>query len=127
MLQISISSQKNSKNDGKKATGCSNSRWESGTCWSDSEDSPDEEEIIESEDCVHGQSLPEGCDDASSFVSNQTTSVDDELTVSSGKESDSEDSSEHDSNNLTARSLFTEKKWSYVAYHASPTIKSKCM
>ena len=54
---------------------------------------------------MDGQSSPERCDDASSIVRNQTTSADDELTVSSGEESDSEDSSEHDSNDLTARSL----------------------
>ena len=58
---------------------------------------------------MDGQSSPERCDDASSIVRNQTTSADDELTVSSGEESDSEHSSEHDSNDLTARSLFAGK------------------
>ena len=56
---------------------------------------------------MDGQSSPERCEDASSIVRNQTTSADDELTVGSGEESDSEDFSEHDSNDLTARSLFT--------------------
>ena len=96
-------------NDCKKATGCSNSRWESGTNWSDLEDNSDDGEIIESEDSVDGQSSTERCDDASSVVRNQTTSADDELTVGSGEESDSEDSSEHDSDDLTARSLFAGK------------------
>ena len=54
-MQISTRSQKNLMNDGKKATGCSNSRWESGTSWFDLEDNFDDEEIIESEDSVHGQ------------------------------------------------------------------------
>ena len=58
---------------------------------------------------MDGQSSPERCDDVSSIVRNQTTSADDELTVSSGKESDSEDSSEHDSDDLTARSSFAGK------------------
>ena len=96
-------------NDCKKATGCSNSRWESGTNWSHLEDNSDDEEIIESEDSVDGQSSPERCYDASSVVRNQTTSADDELTVGSGEESDSEDSSEHDSDDLRARSSFAEK------------------
>ena len=43
------------------------------------------------------------------FGKNQTTSADDKLTLGSGEESDSEDSSEDDSNDLTARSLFAEK------------------
>ena len=63
---------------------------------------------------MDGQSSPERCDDASSIVINQTTSADDELTVGSEEESDSEDSSEHDSDDLTARSLFTGKKWPLV-------------
>ena len=96
-------------NDCKKATGCSISRWESGTSRSDLEDNSDNGEIIESEDFVDGQSSPERCDDASSIVRNQTTSADDELTVGSEEESDSEDFSEHDSNDLTARSLFARK------------------
>ena len=58
---------------------------------------------------MDGQSSPERCDDASSIVRNQTTSADDELTVGSEEESDSEDFSEHDSNDLTARSLFAGK------------------
>ena len=58
---------------------------------------------------MDGQSSPERCDDASSIVRNQTASADDELTVGSGEESDSEDFSEHDSNDLTARSLFAGK------------------
>ena len=107
-MQISIRSQKNLKNDGKKGTGCSNSRWESGTCWSDLEDNSDDEEIIESEDSVDGQSSPQRHDDAS-IVSIQTISADDEFTVSSGEKSDSEDSSEHDSDDLAARSSFTGK------------------
>ena len=45
----------------------------------------------------------------SSIVRNQTTSADNELTVGSGEESDSEDSSEHDSDDLTARSSFAGK------------------
>ena len=96
-------------NDCKQAAGCSNSRWESGTNWSDLEDNSDDGEIIESEDSVDGQSSTERCDDASSVVRNQTTSADDELTVGSGEESNSEDSSEHDSDDLTARSLFAGK------------------
>ena len=58
---------------------------------------------------MEGQSSPERCDDASSIVRNQTTSADDELTVRSGKDSDSEDSSEHDNDDLTARSTFAGK------------------
>ena len=58
---------------------------------------------------MDGQSSPERCDDASSVVRNQTTSAGDELTVGSGEESDSEDSSEHDRDDLTARSLFAGK------------------
>ena len=58
---------------------------------------------------MDGQSSPERCDDASSIVINQTTSADDELTVGSGEESDSEDSSEHDSDDLTARNSFAGK------------------
>ena len=58
---------------------------------------------------MDGQSSPERCNDASSIVRNQTTSAYDELTVGSGEESDSEDSSEHDSDDLTARSLFAGK------------------
>ena len=108
-MQIGIRSQKNLNNDCKKAIGCSNSRWESGTSWPDLEDNSDNGEIIESEDSVDGQSLPERWDDASSIDRNQTTSADDELTVGSGEESDSEDSSEHDSDDLTARSSFAGK------------------
>ena len=108
-MQISRGSQKNLKNIGKKAIGRSNSRWESGTCWSDSEDNSDDEEIIESEDSVDGQSSLERYDNASSIVSNEITIADNELTVSSCKESDSEDSSKHDSDDLTARSSFTGK------------------
>ena len=92
-----------------KATGCSISHWESGTSWSDLKDNSDDGKIIESKDSVDGQSSPERFDDASSIVKNQTTSADDELTVSSGEESDSKDSSEHDSNDLMARSLFAGK------------------
>ena len=92
-----------------KATGCSNSRWESGTSRSDLEDHSDYEEIIESEDSVDGQSSPEKCDDASSIVRNQTTNADNKLTVGSGEESDSEDSSEHDNDDHTARSSFAGK------------------
>ena len=58
---------------------------------------------------MDGQSSPERCDNASSIVRNQTTSADDELTVGSGEESDSKDSSEHDSDDLTARSSFAGK------------------
>ena len=58
---------------------------------------------------MDGQSSPERCDDASSIVRNHTTSADDELTVGSGEKSDSEDSSEHDSDDLAARSLFAGK------------------
>ena len=58
---------------------------------------------------MDGQSSPERCDDASSIVRNQTTSADNELTVGSEEESDSEDFFEHDSNDLTARSLFAGK------------------
>ena len=65
--------------------------------------------MIESEDSVDGQSSPERCDDASSVVRNQTTSTDDELTVGSGKETDSEDSSEHDSDDLRPESRLHEK------------------
>ena len=108
-MQTAVRSQKNLNNDFKKATGCSNSRWESGTNWSHLEDNSDDEEIIESEDSVDGQSSPERFDDASFIGKNQTTSADDKLTLGSGEESDSEDSSEHDSNDLTARSLFAEK------------------
>ena len=108
-MQIGIRSQKNLNNDCKKVTGCSNSHWESGTSWSDLEDNSNDEEIIESEDSVDGQSSPEKCDDASFIVRNQTTSADDELTVGSGKENDSEDSSKHDSDDLTARSSFAGK------------------
>ena len=108
-MQIGIRSQKNLNNDCKKATGCSISRWESGTSWSDLKDNFDDGEIIESEDAVDGQSSLEIFDDASSIVKNQTTSADDKLTVGSGEESDSEDSSEHDSDDLTARSLLAGK------------------
>ena len=108
-MQIGIRSQKNLNNDCKKATGCSNSRWQSGTSWSDLEDKSDDGEIIESEDSVDGQSSPERCDDASSIVRNQTTSADDELTVGSGKESDSEDSSEHDNMILRPEARSQEK------------------
>ena len=55
---------------------------------------------------MDGQSSPERCDDASSIVRNQTTRADDELTVGSGEESDSKDSSEHDSDDFTVRSSF---------------------
>ena len=58
---------------------------------------------------MDGQSSPERCDDASSIVRNHTTSADDELTVGSGEKSDSEDYSEHDSDDLAARSLFAGK------------------
>ena len=58
---------------------------------------------------MDGQSSLQRFDDASSVVKNQTTSADDELTVGSGEESDSEDSSEHDSDDLTGRSLFAGK------------------
>ena len=92
-----------------KASGCSNSRWKSGTSWSDLEDNSDYEEIIESEDSEDGQSSPEKCDDVSSIVRNQTTNADNELTVSSGEESNSENSSEHDNDDHTARSSFAEK------------------
>ena len=68
---------------------------------------------------MDGQSSPERCDDASSIVRNQTTSADDELTVGSGKESDSEDSSDHNSDDLTARSLFAGKNPGVVC-HLSP-------
>ena len=108
-MQIVIRSRKNPNNDCKKATGCSISRWESGTSWSDLEDNSDDGEIIENENFVDGQSSPERCDDAFSTVRNQTTSADDELIVGSKEESDSEDFSEHDSNDLTARSLFAGK------------------
>ena len=77
--------------------------------WSNLADNSDDEEIIEREDSVDGQSSPERCDDASSIIRNQTTSTDDDVTVSSGEEGDSEDSSEHDSDDLTARSSFAEK------------------
>ena len=92
-----------------KAIGCSNSCWKRGTSWSDLEDNSDDGEIIESEDSVDGQSSPEKCDDASSIVRNQTTDADNELTVGSGEESDSKDSSEHDNDDLTARSSFAGK------------------
>ena len=107
-MQIGIRSQKNLNNDCKKAAGCSNSRWKSGTSWSNLADNSDDEEIIEREDSVDGQLSPERCDDAS-IVRNQTTSTDDEVTVGSGEEGDSEDSSEHDSDDLTARSSFVGK------------------
>ena len=81
LLHISIRSQNNLKNDGKKATGCSNSRWESGTSWSNLEDHSNDKEIIASEDSVDGPSSPERYDDASSIVRNQTTSADDKLIV----------------------------------------------
>ena len=42
-------------------------------------------------------------------VRNQTTSAGNELTVSNGEESDSEETSGHDSDDLTARSLFAGK------------------
>ena len=58
---------------------------------------------------MNGQSSPERCDGVSSIVRNQTTSADDELSVGSGEKSDSEDSSEHDSDDLTARSSFAGK------------------
>ena len=58
---------------------------------------------------MDGQSSPERCDDASSIVRNQTTCADDKLSVGSGEESDSEDSSEHDSDDITARSSFAGK------------------
>ena len=54
LLLISLRSQKNLKNDSKKATGCNSSRWENGTSWSDLEASSDDEEIIEKEDSVDG-------------------------------------------------------------------------
>ena len=53
--------------------------------------------------------MPKRYDDASFGVSNQTTSADNQLTVSSGEECDSENFSEHDSDDLTARSLFIGK------------------
>ena len=84
-MQIGIRSQKNLNNHCKKATGCSISRRESGTSWSDLEDNSDDAEIIESEDSVDGQSSSERCDDASSIVRNQATSADDKLTVGVGK------------------------------------------
>ena len=58
---------------------CSNSYWmqQQPLSWSDLEDNSDDEEIIDR------------YNDASSIVRNQTASADDELTVSSGKESDS--------------------------------------
>ena len=68
-----------------------------------------QQDIIESEDSVNGQLSPEKCNDASSIVRNQTTSADDKFTVGSGEESNSEDSSEHDSDDLTARSSFAGK------------------
>ena len=74
---------------------------------------------------MDGQSSPERCDDASSIVRNQTTSADDEVTVGSGKESDRDDSSEHDNDHLTARSLFAGKN-PCVVCHLSPTIKNTC-
>ena len=55
---------------------------------------------------MDGQSSPERFDDAFSIVKNQTLSADDELTVGSGEESDSEDSSEYESDDLAATSLF---------------------
>ena len=58
---------------------------------------------------MDGQSSPERCDNASSIVRNQTTSAVDELTVGSEEESDSKDSSEHDNDDLTARSSFAGK------------------
>ena len=73
---------------------------------------------------MDGQSSSERCDDASSIVRNQT-SADDELTIGSGKESDSEDSSEPDSDDLTTRSLFAGKN-PCVVCHLSPTIKNTC-
>ena len=74
---------------------------------------------------MDGQSSLERCDDASSIVRNHTTSADDKLTVGSGEESDSKDSSEHDSDDLTVRSLFAGKN-PCVVYHVSPTIKNTC-
>ena len=53
---VSIRSEKNLKNDDKKASGCSNRRWESVTSWFDLKDNSDDEEIIENEDFVDGQS-----------------------------------------------------------------------
>ena len=104
-MQIGIRSQKNLNNDCKKATGCSNSRWESGTSWSDLEGISDDEEIIEREDSVDGQSSPENV--MTLLLSLETRpQVQTKLTVGSGEESDSEDSSEHDSDDLTARSSF---------------------
>ena len=108
-MQIGIRSQKNLNNDCKKAARYSNSRSESGTSWSDLEDNSNDEEIIGSEDSVEGQSSPERYDDASSIVRNQTTSADDELTVRSGKDSDSEDSSEHDNMILRPEARLQEK------------------
>ena len=58
---------------------------------------------------MDSQSSPERYDDASFIVRNQTTSADNELTVSSGEESESEDSSEHDGDDLTVRSSFARK------------------
>ena len=58
---------------------------------------------------MDGQSSPERCDNASSIVRNQTTNAVDELTVGSEEESDSKDSSEHDNDDLTARSSFAGK------------------
>ena len=108
-MQIGIRPQKNLNNDYKKTTGCSNSRWKSGTSWSNLAENCDDEEIIDREDSVDGQLSSERCDDASSIVKNQTTSTDDEVTVSSGEEDDSENSSEHDSDDFTARSSFAGK------------------
>ena len=81
----------------------------SGTSWSGLENNSDNEEIIDSEDFGNGQSSPERCDDASFIVKNQSKSADDQLTVGSGKESDSGDSSEHDSDDFTARTSFAGK------------------
>ena len=58
---------------------------------------------------MEGQSSTDRYDDASSIVRNQITHADNELAVHSGEDSDSEDSSEHDSDDLTARSMFAGK------------------
>ena len=121
-MQIGIRSQKNLNNDCKEATGCTNSRWESGTSWSDLADNSDNEKMIESEDSVDGQSSPKRCDDASSR--NQTTSADDELTVSSGEESDSEDSSEYNSHDLKAKSSFAGKNGRVWFTTCSPPLRT---
>ena len=59
---------------------------------------------------MDGQSSPERCDDASSIVRNQTTSTDDEVSVGSVEEDDSEDSSEHTVMILRLEARLQEKR-----------------